>query len=445
MRSHTNGSRYLALGSAAFGVITVLLLLMPSASAAATNTTTLSPYGPGGPISPLLAQSEMMPAFLNGKVVNTVYQQGYFVGTYQAPNKTFGMEPLAAIPSIGVNATHQPAPFDDIRTLWVLVPWWGPSNAPYAPAYDPAAYGIQLHCAPASVAVCFDHPATLNVPGLGVVPLPGHDHLISTWAAGQDIWWNVAVDLVYNASAFPDLNASSGITSLADLVHQQSLGTVSPDLSTNLFLNFRVLPPTGVHVKPVSFPQTPVLKMDIEMPVFYNGHVVPSFYENGYFTGSNVSYNSSYGSQPLLAMPELGTAPTTFPAAKASIEPFYVLVPWWGPASAPYAPSYDPSAYGITEHCAPANIAVCWDHPATINVPGLGVVPLPGHDHLVGTVAGHQDIWWNVVVVLVLNQTAWPAANASSGIVSTADLAAAQTAGTASADLPTNVFLNFWI
>jgi len=443
MGSHTKGSRFLALGSAAFGVMTVLLLLMPSASAAATNTSL--PSGFGGSESPLLEQSEMMPAFLNGHVVNTVYEQGYYVGTFSAPNSTFGMEPLSAIPSIGVNATHQPAPFDHVRTLWVLVPWWGPSAAPYDPAYNPTAYGIQLHCAPANVAVCFDHPATINVPGLGNVPLPGHDHLISTWAAGQDIWWNVAVDLVFNQSVFPDLNATHGITSLSELLKQQALGTVSPDLNTDLFLNFRVLPNAGTHVAPLPQSRSPSLKMDIEMPVFYNGAVLPSFYEQGYFTGSNVSYNSSYGSQPLLAMPELGTAPTTFPAAKADIAPFYVLVPWWGPASAPYDPAYNPAAYGIQEHCAPANIAVCWDHPATINVPGLGVVPLPGHDHLVGTVANHRDIWWNVVVVLVLNQTAWPAWNASSGIVSTADLAAAQTAGTASADLPTNVFLNFWI
>jgi len=439
-----NGSRYLALGSAAFGVMTALLLLIPSASAAATNSSTPTFFGTGE--SPVLEAAEMMPAFLSGHVVSTVYEQGFFVGTYAAPNSTFGMEPLAATPSIGVNATLLPAPFADIRTLWVLVPWWGPASAPYDPAYDPSAYGIQLHCAPASVAVCYDHPATINVPGLGTVPLPGHDHLISTTADDQDIWWNVAVDLVYNQSVFPDYNGTYGINSLNALVHYQSLGLVSPDLNTNLFLNFRVMPQVaGHHVSPIPSPSTPVLNMSVQMPVFYNGKVYPSFYEQGYFTGGNVTYNSSYGTQPLQAAPELGVGPTSWPANPRTIEPFYVLVPWWGPASAPYDPAYNPSAYGIQMNCAPASIAVCWDHPATINVPGLGIVPLPGHDHLVGTLAGGRDIWWNVVVVLVLNQSAWPALDGSSGIASTADLAAAQTAGTASADQPTNVFLNFWI
>ena len=41
--------------------------------------------------------------------------------------------------------------------------------------------------------------------------------------------------------------------------------------------------------------------------------------------------------------------------------------------------------------CAPATRAVCWDPPATLDVPGLGVVPLPGHDHLIGTTAGFPD------------------------------------------------------
>jgi hypothetical protein len=444
MGFYTNRNRYVALGSAAFGVITVLLLLMPSASAAATNISLSTPSGGGE--SPLLEQSEMMPAFLSGHVVNTVYEQGFFVGTYLGHNSTYGMEPLAATASIGVNATYLPAPKSDIRTLWVLVPWWGPASAPYDPAYNPAAYGIQLHCAPASVAVCFDHPATINVPGLGVVPLPGHDHLISTVADDRTVWWNVAVDLVFNQSVWPDLNATHGITSLGALVHYQSTGVVSADLQTDLFLNFRVLPQVATHhVTPTTQVESATTELSENMPVFYNGHVLPSFYEQGYFTGSNVSYNSSYGTQPLLAMPELGTNATTFPAHTWSIEPFYVLTPWWGPAATPYDPAYNPGAYGIQMMCAPASVAVCWDHPATISVPGLGTVPLPGHDHLVGTIAGGNDIWWNVVVVLVLNQSAWPALNGSSGIVSVSDLASAQLNGTASADLPTNVFLNFWI
>jgi hypothetical protein len=387
----------------------------------------------------------MMPAFYEGRVVQTVYEQGYFVGSNVTTNSSYGTEPLLAQAAVGVNPTSWPAAHSN-RTLWVLVPWWGPSSAPYAPAYNPAAYGIQVHCAPANVQICFDHPATISVPGLGVVPLPGHDHLIATNASGNDIWWNVAVDLIFNQSAWPTLTpfGETGITSLGALIAAQKAGTSSSDLSTNVFLNFRVVVHNGTGA--VSKP-SPLLSMLETMPSFLGGRIVQTVYEQGYYVGSRAAFNTTYGPQPLFRQAALGVTASTYPTAKSTIQPFYVLVPWWGPSGTPYAPAYDPAAYGIQLHCAPANVQVCWDHPGTIHVPGLGTVPLPGHDHLIGTAAGHVDTWWNVVVVLVTNQSAWPTISVfgESGIVSVAALVHAQKLGDASADLSTNVFLNFYV
>jgi hypothetical protein len=420
-------------------VVAVVLLLLP-----ATNAAAVASIGAGAPAeSALLEASEMMPAFLNGHVVNTVYEQGYFVGTALPHNSTFGGEPLSAIPSVGTNPTVFPSSKISVDQLWILVPWWGPNTTPYLPAFDPAMYHIQMHCAPATVAVCWDHPATIRVPGLGIVPLPGHDHLIASQDMNKDIWWQVLVDLVTNQSVWPNLAATSGITSLTALRTAQSAGQVSADLPTDLFLDFRVLGNLpGKHIQQA---ESDALDAAEAMPVFVHGTVHQSFYEQGYFTGGNVSYKARYGGEPLLAPPEAGTAATTYPADPATIQPFYVLVPWFGPSSAPYDPAYHPANYGIRLQCAPATISVCFDHPATINVSGLGIVPLPGHDHLIGDVAGHRDIWWNVVVVLVLNQSYFPNLSGTHGITSVSALTAAQAAGAASSGIPTNVFLQFWV
>jgi hypothetical protein len=71
-------------------------------------------------------------------------------------------------------------------------------------------------------------------------------------------------------------------------------------------------------------------------------------------------------------------------------------------------------------------------------------VPTPNHSHVIDTDL-HQKApqWWQVIVVLVTDPTDWPNADGSSGITSLAKLRAAQKAGGAIADVPTNFFLFF--
>jgi hypothetical protein len=391
----------------------------------------------------LLEGSEMMPAYLNGSVVNTEYEQGFYVGNFTTHNNTFGAEPMDGGASAGVKPNSYPTDANHFDPLWVLVPWWGPASAPYAPAYDPASYGVKLQCAPATIAVCYDHPATIGVPGLGVVPLPGHDHLINTAAGHFDEWWNVIVVLVLNPTVFPTLNGAHGITSVQDLRLAQYHGTASHDIPTNFFLDFSVIAPGHMDGRKSVAPPTYRLNASVMMPTFFGGAVYNSYYEQGYFVGNVTPHNSTFGGEPLLGLPAAGVGPSRLPASASNIADLYVLVPWWGPSATPYAPAYNPAAYGIREQCAPASISICWDHPATINVPGLGIVPLPGHDHLVGTLAGHVDIWWNVVVVLVLDPSVWPNLAGTHGITSTALLHDAEGDGLTSSEIPTNVFLNF--
>ncbi|MBX8643136.1 MAG: hypothetical protein KIY12_00160 [Thermoplasmata archaeon] len=188
----------------------------------------------GSPESPALEQNETMANFYNGHVVYSEYEQGYFIGS---PN---------GVPALGITPTISPTSDNKtLDTLYVLVPWWGPSSEPYLPAYDPSAYNITLDCAPANQTVtCFDHPLNIYVPGLGVVPLPGHDHLIGSVDNYQDIWWNVDVVLVFNQTAFPQtVYSTAGITSVSALIQAESMGMASMPIPTNIFLDFRVLPP----------------------------------------------------------------------------------------------------------------------------------------------------------------------------------------------------------
>jgi hypothetical protein len=419
------------------------LLAVPSAGAAMT------PTGPRLTPQPaprhLLNASEQMPAFLNGSIVNTIYLQGNFVGTVNASNSTFGMEPMVGQPAIGVTPNVYPTARANIPDFTVLVPWWGPSTAPYDPAYHPTKYGIREMCAPATIAVCWDHPATIQVPGLGTVPLPGHDHLIGTAAGNHDAWWNLKVALVLDQNYWPGLHGthqSHPITSIALLTAAQSAGAASATLGTNDFLNFAVATPSGAF-NATEPPASRALVAAEDMPAFLNGHVVNTVYENGFFTSSNATHMWRYGMEPLLSSPGIGAPDLHDPIAPVNEPPFIVLVPWWGPASAPYAPAYDPAAYGIQLMCAPDSIALCYDHPSTINVPGLGVVPLPGHDHLITTTFHHTDTWWSLIVVLVTNAGVFPNLAGTTGITSLASLQAAQAAGQASADLGTNTYLNF--
>ena len=129
-------------------------------------------------------------------------------------------------------------------------------------------------------------------------------------------------------------------------------------------------------------PDSPTLAAVETMPVFFGGTTHTQSLEQTYWTGSSAKFQPTYGMEPLKPYAEVGT-PSFFVPTTGAIGTFYSLVPWFGPAGAPFEPAYNPAKYGIQLMCAPANITLCWDHPETIFEPGIGTVPLPGHDHLV--------------------------------------------------------------
>jgi len=75
--------------------------------------------------------------------------------------------------------------------------------------------------------------------------------------------------------------------------------------------------------------------------------------------------------------------------------------------------------------------------------PGTSViVPTLNHSHIIDG-KDFGAVWWQIVSVLVTDPSAWPSADGRSGITSLQALRAAQAAGKAAPDKPTNFFLYF--
>ena len=75
--------------------------------------------------------------------------------------------------------------------------------------------------------------------------------------------------------------------------------------------------------------------------------------------------------------------------------------------------------------------------------PGTSVVvPTLNHSHIING-KDFGTVWWEIISVLVTDPSAWPSADGRSGITSLDALRAAQAAGRAAPDQPTNFFLFF--
>jgi hypothetical protein len=124
-----------------------------------------------------------------------------------------------------------------------------------------------------------------------------------------------------------------------------------------------------------------------------------------------------------------GVLPEAF-KAKPSV---YTQCP--GPGSAPGTCTMHASRLDL----GPVLVALGYVQPPVMNI----FVPTPNHSHvLINPDINLSSIWWQVVPVLVLDQSDWPTADGSSGISSLAGIQAALKAGTA-VEAPSNFFLFF--
>ena len=177
----------------------------------------------------------------------------------------------------------------------------------------------------------------------------------------------------------------------------------------------------------------------------------------------------------------VGRQPRLDPAGEpiTNTEPLYVIVPFFdadadGQAASPelaaalkslfgFVPdAFDPSP-GVPVQCPEPGppltqhtgaFGTCTMHPSTLDLgpvlAQLGAVPTgsavqvptPNHSHIIDG-ANFGAIWWQVVVVLVTDPSIWPNVEGTTGLNSVKRLRAAQAAGRASADIPSNFFLFF--
>ncbi len=87
----------------------------------------------------------------------------------------------------------------------------------------------------------------------------------------------------------------------------------------------------------------------------------------------------------------------------------------------------------------PALVALGYLPPPTANV----FVPSPNHSHVVNNDAVNDPaIWWQVLPVLVLDQSDWPSKDGTTGLTSSAAITSAINAGRA-VEAPSNFFLYF--
>jgi hypothetical protein len=87
----------------------------------------------------------------------------------------------------------------------------------------------------------------------------------------------------------------------------------------------------------------------------------------------------------------------------------------------------------------PALVALGYVQPPTTNI----FVPSPNHSHVVNNDAVNDPaIWWQVLPVLVLDQSDWPSKDGTSGLTSYAAIQSAINAGRA-VEAPSNFFLFF--
>jgi hypothetical protein len=171
---------------------------------------------------------------------------------------------------------------------------------------------------------------------------------------------------------------------------------------------------------------------------YYNGQNVDLLYTETYYCDPTITSHAADGCEvgaPASADPDLYSNSDTTLGTTFHHDTLYTPVPLFS----------NPPPTQCTAD------ATCIDHPPTVDesaiaadLPGnpspssLDSVPIPAHNHVVGTRDGGLPEWWNVEVVATTDPATF------NTLTSTAAITAALTAGTA-IEVPTNIFLFFQV
>jgi len=190
--------------------------------------------------------------WIQGQDVDALYTEPFYCGTTAVPvHSATGCEAGANPTSVppGVSDPTPPTPTvtnSQIDPLYIPVPLY--ASPPVAYAQCPGAI------------TCIDHPATVDLsllaPTLGVadassldnVPLPSHDHLLTTRNGDQPEWWNVIVIPVTSPKGLASVESAKDYSAVKALETTPGSGIGvpgAPEVPTNAYLWFQTLPGAG--------------------------------------------------------------------------------------------------------------------------------------------------------------------------------------------------------
>ena len=186
--------------------------------------------------------------WIDGQNVEALYTEQYFCDNSVGAASSSGCEAGAAPTQVppGVADRTAPSPTvanNNIDPLYIPVPVYSTTPVPY------------VQCA--SAITCIDHPATIdlsrlasalgvaNASSLDNVPLPGHDHLLTTRNGDQPEWWNVIVIPVTSPKGLASVQNAKDYTAVKAMenVPGSGIGAAGAgEIPTNAYLWFQTLP-----------------------------------------------------------------------------------------------------------------------------------------------------------------------------------------------------------
>ena len=173
----------------------------------------------------------MTKGFIHGGMSTFTYTRGFFCDTTVTAQSSTGCE-------VGADATVMPK--GRIDPLFITVP---------------LGFSVPHQDCPANL-VCVDHPMALDLtrlatalapiykttpeklmPALKEFPTPGHDHYLTTLAAGHPEYWDVNVIGVTDAATYAAITRHHSYAYIQQLLKAKNPHVLGP-IPTNLFLFF---------------------------------------------------------------------------------------------------------------------------------------------------------------------------------------------------------------
>ncbi len=225
----------------------------PPASQVESGTTFNNLMNDCGATAPNCQNLGISKDWIQGQDVEALYSEQYFCGTtsitvHSSTGCEAGANPTSVPPNVGDSTIPTPANS-----------YPAPANGTIDPLYIP----VPLYASPPvdfaqcpSVVTCIDHPATIDLSPLAAtlgapasslynVPLPSHDHLLTTRNGDQPEWWNVIVIPVTSPAGLASIEKAKNYSTVRALETTPGSGvgvTGVPEVPTNAYLWFQTLP-----------------------------------------------------------------------------------------------------------------------------------------------------------------------------------------------------------